>query len=196
VLAGIAADVALADLDPVLAPSGVTGRLPSSDAADDLIAGRGDDLLNGKGGNDRLFGQDGRDTLRGGDGDDLLFGGDGFDILQGGAGNDTLLASAGGEVMTGGAGADLFLFRADAEDATIRDFTSGEDLIDLSAIDADLTQAGDQAFTFIGGARFGAAGELRLKGHVLLGDRDGDGVADLAIRLQKGALFDAADLIG
>ena len=196
VLRGVDAGIDLGALNPFLYDNPVGSRDAGTDAVDDLFGARGNDTLLGGGGNDRLFGQEGRDLLRGGAGDDLLFGGSGFDVLSGGAGQDTLISGADGEAMTGGAGDDLFLFRAETEGAVIRDFTSGEDVIDLSAVDADLTQAGDQDFTFIGSARFSGAGQLRLKDNLLQADLDGDGVVDLRITLQPGAAFDAADLIG
>jgi len=70
-------------------------------------------------------------TLTGGAGADVLTGGAGADILKGGAGQDTL---------TGGAGNDAFVFGALADTAvahpdTITDFVSGQDRIDVSAID-------------------------------------------------------------
>lgn len=193
VLAGIAADIDLAALDPVLYT--VTGPVVAagSAAADDLFGALGDDRLVGRGGDDRLFGQEGNDTLRGGAGDDLLVGGAGFDVLFGDAGDDTLI---GGERMTGGAGADLFRLHRDTDSASILDFTHGEDRIDLSEIDADLIRDGHQDFVFIGSARLGAVGQLRLQGDALRADRDGDGLADFRITLQPGAVFDATDLFG
>jgi hypothetical protein len=92
--------------------------------------------------------------------------------------------------MTGGGGNDTFLY-TDAAQSTaaktdhIMDFDAG-DHIDLSQIDADTTQAGDQAFAFIGAGAFGHhAGELRaeLAGGVwtIQGDTDGDGNADFTL---------------
>ena len=45
-------------------------------------------MLNGRGGNDTLFGLAGNDRLLGGLGNDRLVGGPGLDTLLGGAGND------------------------------------------------------------------------------------------------------------
>jgi len=89
-----------------------------------------------------LYGTDGNNVLTGGAGADILFGGKGSDILIGGLGNDQL---------TGGAGKDTFKFLtiADGKDS-ITDFVHGQDKIDLSAIDANLNLAGDNAFNFIG----------------------------------------------
>lgn len=56
----------------------------------------GNDVLNGDGNANYLFGGAGNDTLSGNFGDDTLDGGVGNDLLQGGAGNDTYLFAAGG----------------------------------------------------------------------------------------------------
>lgn len=63
---------------------------------------------------------------------DLLAGGAGCDTLSGGAGEDILSDGAGIDVLWGGAGADLFVLSGDGAADTIRDFTPGEDRIDLS----------------------------------------------------------------
>lgn len=83
----------------------------------------------------------------------------------------------------------------------ILDFSAAQgDCIDLSGIDADALAAGDQAFAFLGGARFdGHAGQLRAvtlgSGLVLLGDVDGDGRADAALRLAGVSQIEAADFV-
>jgi Ca2+-binding RTX toxin-like protein len=51
-------------------------------------AAAGDDVLDGKGGNDSLLGGEGRDNLSGGAGDDLLNGEGGKDTISGGKGTD------------------------------------------------------------------------------------------------------------
>ena len=166
----------------------------------------GDDILQGAAGNDRLFGGDGNDRITGGGGDDYLEGGAGNDTLSGGDGNDTILGGdgndtieggAGLDILTGGRGADTFVYRdghfnpADLASCTdvITDFNAAEgDKISLSLIDAKTGTAADDAFTFIGNQAFhGVAGELRFApdgdGITVLGDTNGDGVADLAIHL-------------
>ncbi|MCC6417709.1 MAG: hypothetical protein IT429_05615 [Gemmataceae bacterium] len=78
-------------------------------------------VVNGLGGDDRIFlNQDrwGADpiltpaTIYGGDGNDLLAGGWGDDILYGGDGNDTLLGNVGADSLRGGAGDDSLLGEA------------------------------------------------------------------------------------
>jgi hypothetical protein len=56
--------------------------------------------------------------------------------LSGGAGADTLFAGSASDILTGGAGADRFVFTQCGDPGRITDFTSGEDLIDLSALTA------------------------------------------------------------
>ena len=125
----------------------------------------------------------------------------------GGGGSDTLMGGIGRDTMTGGAAADHFVFTASFETGfgadtadIIKDFNpvAGDqiDLIDLSAIDANL-QAGsvtDDAFSFIGAHAFNnVAGELHYhkvnpagtaNDHTLVsGDINGDGIADFVICL-------------
>jgi Ca2+-binding RTX toxin-like protein len=157
----------------------------------DAINGLGGrDTLNGNGGDDILDGGAGNDTLNGGEGHDTLKGGLGIDTLIGGNGNDLLIGSAGRDIMTGGAGNDIFSFsaniaeigKATATRDQIVDFTSGDDLIDLLAIDAS-SAAGDQGFTFIGSAAFTGLGQLRYENGQLHGNVNGTNAADFTITL-------------
>jgi serralysin len=105
-----------------------------------------------------------------------------------------LIGSAGRDVMTGAAGPDVYQFMR-ASDSTraafddITGFSSAEgDRIDLRAIDANTSVAGDQAFAFIGPNTFtGVAGQLRMNSAgsewYLDGDVDGDRVADFRVRI-------------
>jgi serralysin len=152
--------------------------------------------------NDNTFtGGRAADSLSGGNGADTLIGNGGKDVLQGGAGIDTL---------TGGAGADTFVFTNDdgvnsGNNDTITDFSVlQKDKINLAAIDADTTLAGDQAFKFIADAAFTHhAGELRTSEEAtadglvnfLYGDTNGDGVADFAIKLLNDEVVTKADFI-
>ncbi|WP_052119916.1 calcium-binding protein [Inquilinus limosus] len=181
--------------------SGVTVNLTDTsantgDAAGDSYSGveyfagsAFNDTMIGDAANNLLSGWTGDDTLSGGAGKDQLFGGDGIDTLNGGAGADTL---------TGGAGADNFVFSAAADSGVgyakadlITDFATG-DKIDLSAI----VSGG----TFIGSAAFGHhAGEVRA---VTAGfqtgifvDVNGDGAADMQIRLSGVHVLSASDFV-
>ncbi len=164
---------------------------------DTLIGGAGNDLLNGEADYDELTGGAGNDTLIGGEGYDTLLGGEGNDLLRGDGGYDILNGGAGYDVMTGGSGYDSFVFEAITDSAAsgryidvISDFeASGFDVIDLSAIDANLSVAGDQAFAFIGTDAFsGSGGELRYtaaRSSALVEiDLDGDGVADFQLSVR------------
>ncbi|GHA86188.1 cellulose binding domain-containing protein [Modicisalibacter luteus] len=69
-------------------------------------------------------------------------------------------------------------------------------VIDLSSIDASSHAEGDQAFVWLGDADFsGAAGELTLSGSTLLGDRNGDSVADLTVQVVGIDSLQASELI-
>lgn len=155
-----------------------------------------------------IAGLGGADSLTGGDGFDTLLGGAGADTLSGGGSDDMINGGAGSDVLSGGAGSDVFVFASTADSPRLAsdlivDFATGFDAIDLSAIDADSTTLGDQAFTFLGSAAFGHhAAELRLAtagaGVVqLLGDVNGDGIADFALRFDvtTGTAPSLADLI-
>ena len=94
-------------------------------------------------------------------------------------------------MQLGGTGADTFDFnkvsesRVGAKHDLIQGFKHSEnDRIDLKSIDADSTAGGNQAFDLIGKAAFsGTAGELRFAGGLLQGDVNGNGVADLEVKV-------------
>ena len=179
--------------------------LDGGDGDDTLFGGSGNDIVIGGDGNDVLLGEDGDDILRGNDGDDSVDGGAGNDSVHAGAGDDRLFGGTGDDMLIfgegtdraqGGSGADMFVLKnADGNADRIDDFVSGTDRIDLSMIDADLTASGDQAFTFIGSAGFsGVAGELRATARQLMGDVNGDGVADFMVALGRVTLVEG-DLV-
>lgn len=144
-------------------------------------------------------------TIDGGDGNDiisidrggfdapwLLVGGAGDDRLSGRSGDETLDGGSGGDRLSGGHGRDTFRYQAATDSATdatdLITHLQKADRIDLSAIDADTTTDGDQSFALVG-AFDGHAGELVLTHSdsssltLLEGDIDGDGVADLVMRI-------------
>jgi Ca2+-binding RTX toxin-like protein len=175
-------------------------------ATDESLRGRGgNDRLEGGGGNDSLRGDAGADTLRGGAGEDRLDGGLGDDRLDGGAGDDTLDGEAGADtlfggtgadMLTGGAGRDVFVFRpGDSTPAardTIRDFTPGEDVMDLTALGGLAWRAG-AAFTRGGVAE--ARAKVSDNRTTLMIDLDGDGTADEIILLRGAPALGLADLV-
>lgn len=166
-----------------------------------LLGGFGDDLLRGGGEAEVIYGDTGDsrsnqgddDTLLGGGGGDALSGEAGDDELHGGFGADTLTGGLGRDVMSGDGQADLFVFTAVLESghgqADLIRGLDADDRIDLSGVDADHTQDGNQAFVLVA-AFDGHAGELALRydagAHttVLEGDVDGDQSADLVVKLQ------------
>lgn len=85
--------------------------LNGSSDRDTLIASyfSGPATLQGKAGQDNLFGSTGNDLLHGGDGNDLLLGRSGDDQLWGDAGNDILLGGDGDDDLDGGPGIDLLI---------------------------------------------------------------------------------------
>jgi Ca2+-binding RTX toxin-like protein len=137
--------------------------------------------------------KDGFFIVYAGTGADTIVGGQGADEIWGRGGSDVIKGGLGADILRGGEGDDVFVYNAVAESGagsrdTILDFTSGSDRIDLSGIDADSLQAGDQAFTWIGSNAFsGAAGELRAYQDsasgtwIVQGDVNGDGTADFQI---------------
>jgi fimbrial isopeptide formation D2 family protein/uncharacterized repeat protein (TIGR01451 family) len=147
---------------------------------------------------DRLGGDGAANRLEGGAGDDTL---------SGGAGNDTLFGAAGADSLSGGAGADRFFYRTLGESAPgsadrLADFSWAEgDLIDLSAIDANAGQSGNQAFVFVGAGSFlgGGQGSVRWQhagGDTLVEvDAGNGGAAEMEIRLVGLQLPLAGDFI-
>ena len=132
----------------------------------------------------------------------LIMGGAGNDKLSGAGGDDILVGGAGKDSLYGGDGADVFVFSAAADTSLagydyIGDFSAAAgDILDLAGIDANsIGGTGNDAFIYVGAAAFsGSAGELRFAGGMLQGDTDGDGTADLAIKLSGTGSLDAASL--
>ncbi len=176
------------------------------------IDGTGNTLKNtivGNSGANALHGGDAIDTLSGLGGADSLYGDAGNDVLEAGNGDDFLFGGAGSDRLTGGAGADTFAFSdldihrfsagaALVEKDTILDLSfAANDSIDLSAIDANVNLANDQAFTFA--AKFTkVAGQavVAFSGGVttLQLDVDGDGRADFTVAINGNVTGTTANL--
>lgn len=144
------------DDDIVLAGEGndtVDGNL-----ADDEIYGEdGDDVISGNDGEDEILGGDGDDDLSGDSGNDVISGGEGNDTIDGGTGSDLLGGGIGADSVSGGDGTDIIL--GDEGDDTLEggegsDLISagtGNDAIDLgSDDDVDFGFGGDDRDTFTG----------------------------------------------
>jgi Ca2+-binding RTX toxin-like protein len=157
-------------------------RMTGTEAANKFSSFAGADVLMGLGGNDTLYGGAGCDRLEGGSGADYLEGGEGIDQLSGGAGSDRF----------------LFATVSDAQGDLILDFQVG-DRIDLAKIDARVGGTSNDTFTFIGSASFtGVQGQLRfIAGSTTLveADRDGNGVADLQIKVARSMSFTSTDFV-
>ena len=153
-----------------------------------------------------LFGNDFAQSIIGATGNDILYGFGGADSIVGNEGNDTLDGGGGNDVLRGGLGLDTFVFSSVADSTgagdAVLDFLNAVDKIDLSLIDANVNVPGNHAFTYIGTSAFSnVAGQLRveLSGGLVnvLGDVDGDGLADLIIHLYNtgGLVPTAGDFI-
>lgn len=193
-----------------IAVTDVAGVTRNGNGAANALAGTDEaDTLNGRGGNDTLSGLGGNDLLVGGAGADIMLGGAGNDTLRGEGGNDVITGGAGADTLTGGSGNDRFIYGAMEDFSTlalgdvITDFRSGQDKLDLSAIDANATVDGDQAFTFLAapGAEFTAAGQLRFvhdaaaNNTYVEGNIDGGLAADFRIELDALVPLKPADVI-
>ncbi|NTU54236.1 MAG: cadherin-like domain-containing protein [Chlorobiaceae bacterium] len=108
----------------------------------------GSDAINGKG---NVL----ANVINGNDAANVLNGATGADTISGAGGNDTINGGTGIDVMSGGDGLDLFVFDYLAKSETgivsvshdiITDFVSGQDRLDLTAIDANAGVSGNQVF--------------------------------------------------
>ncbi|MCO6419727.1 M10 family metallopeptidase C-terminal domain-containing protein [Siccirubricoccus sp. KC 17139] len=140
---------------------------------------------------------------------DSITGDAGGNQLQGLGGNDTLIGAGGADTLVGGAGADFYVYLAlsdslgAAPDAVVFSKAEG-DRIDLSAIDARASEAGDQGFVFLGpmaaftgGAgggeiTFGPAGANTV---ILLDTDDANTDPDMVILLAGAVSLAATDFI-
>ncbi|MBA9036734.1 choice-of-anchor Q domain-containing protein [Rhizobium leguminosarum] len=164
---------------------------------------------------ENLTGSSYNDVLTGGNGGgNVLTGGAGADKLDGGAGNDVLIGGAGKDIMTGGIGEDTFILKAPTETGSglnrdgITDFQHGVDKIDISAIDANGSAAGNGTFHFQAqeNALFDhKAGALawHYDDHagtasdvtVIQADMNGDGIHDFEVQLKGLVHLGAGDFL-
>lgn len=182
------------DLDPI--EDADHGR----DGSDTLEGNTGNDRLAGGTGADSLIGGTGNDSIIGSGGDDTLLGGQGDDSLGGGEGNDMVLGGGGADTMWGGLGSDVFQFRGtDQTSALINDFTQGEDVIDLSLLDANTNLAGNQTFIWGGQAATAQANSVTysVAGGVTTVriDANGNSTADLVLTLTGSLSLTAGDFL-
>ena len=100
-VAGDAAGVQVAGLDPLVS---VTGATAGTDRVT-VNALAGDDVIEASG----LAATAALLTENGGDGDDVLIGGDGDDTLLGGAGDDVLIGGPGNDILDAGPGDNVVI---------------------------------------------------------------------------------------
>jgi Ca2+-binding RTX toxin-like protein len=142
----------------VLSTGGNGGEINNitANTLDSVIYGnRGDDTLNGLGGNDHLFGQADADTLNAGAGNDILVGGTGADVMNGGTGNDTLRYTVdvdGNDTVDGGDDSDTLVLTANGGNHTltvtyngtaITNFEGGGTVTNVESVTADLGAGSD-----------------------------------------------------
>lgn len=182
----------------------------------DTIIGRGgSDILSGNRGADRIDGGFGNDTLIGGFGNDRLNGNTGNDILRGGFNNDLMRGGLGADTLQGGGGRDRIFAGVDAAQDTFvyrkasdslpgaarRDklfqYDTGEDKIDMSFIDADVSQAGFQSLSLSYTGPKANSVWLAGSGAGMLvkGDVNGDTTADFVIQIVNLFSMDISDLV-
>ena len=120
------------DEDNIFDGLGGNDKLYGGDGKDRLLGGIGNDTLYGEDGDDHLYGNGDNDELRGGDGNDVLDGGADTDKLFGGAGNDELQGGTGSDDrLEGGAGDDTYLFGRGDGNTFIYNNDAGEDRKDV-----------------------------------------------------------------
>jgi hypothetical protein len=78
--------------------------------SDWIYGGSGNDEMSGSSGQDWVYGGSGSDTVNGGSGNDWVWGDAGRDTVYGGLGNDTVNGGAGNDTLYGNAGRDTFVF--------------------------------------------------------------------------------------
>lgn len=160
-----------------------------------------DNVINGNSSANVLIGAGGADSIFGSGGDDTIDGGDGADTLQGSVGQDSL---------TGGANDDVFYYfdyresqiLSNQRDLIVDFGDSGDDVIDLSTLDANLDGGtADDTFTYIGSSSFTDVGQLRVidfgSSVLVMANLTGDTTADMVIELQNTSLgsMSAGDFI-
>ena len=78
-----------------------------SKAGHDIVCGwGGDDIIKSGGGHDTVYGGDGDDTVKAGGGKDTVKGGNGDDVVDGGRGKDRVYGDDGNDILKGGKGRD------------------------------------------------------------------------------------------
>lgn len=165
---------------------------------DKLVGGDDVDILFGGSGNDDLNGGNDNDVMSGNSGEDVLKGGAGIDKLIGGKGNDDLIGGADRDNLFGGSGEDVFDFNdvthsVDGATDAVRDFTRGEDVIDL--VDTTgLNILFNDTSGFLGGGDASLFYTVNGKGQAIVRvDTTGDGAENMRIQVNNHAELDIND---
>lgn len=110
VVGGLADDIDAGKEDNLIWGGTAADRLSGRNGNDTVLGGEGDDTIDGRAGHDTILGGDGNDTIYGKNGRDNLYGGDGDDHLYGGSAStsrDTLYGGSGRDVLVGGDGNNI-----------------------------------------------------------------------------------------
>ncbi|QXW31549.1 cadherin-like domain-containing protein [Aeromonas sanarellii] len=163
-------------------------------------------------GNDTIYGGNGSETIYGDNGDnsasggnDIIYAGNGNDTVYGEGGDDIINGGNGADLLSGGSGNDIFVYQganesnASAMD-TIRDFSGirddnpDNDKIDLRPLlGASDLKWGDTTATVNGVWYEQNAGQNAT---YVKADTNGDGQADLVIKLEGVKELTSADFLG
>jgi Ca2+-binding RTX toxin-like protein len=181
-----------------------TASLSGNELANVLVSGRGNNLIEGKGGIDTVSyaggiagfvgvtvslataspqatGGSGTDTLIsienlvGSDESDRLTGNSGANVLVGGDGNDTLNGGAGNDTLEGGVWGDTYF--VDAAGDVVRELSAADGFDDLVSASIDWTLGNHLEYlTLTGSARIGKGNSLdnRLTGNAQANTLEGD----------------------
>ncbi|MER7485540.1 calcium-binding protein [Streptomyces sp. NPDC126497] len=100
--------------DMVMGPAALHGgdgmdHLMGDSGNQQMWGGRGDDMVEGYGGDDIVHAGPGDDHAMGGDGRDIVLGGPGDDTLDGEGGDDLVCGGTGKDTLEGGPGRDIVL---------------------------------------------------------------------------------------
>ncbi|MFI2380146.1 calcium-binding protein [Streptomyces sp. NPDC018964] len=100
--------------DMVMGPAALHGgdgmdHLMGDGSNQQMWGGRGDDMIEGYGGDDTVHAGPGDDHAMGGDGRDIVLGGPGNDTLDGEGGDDLVCGGTGKDALEGGPGRDIVL---------------------------------------------------------------------------------------
>ncbi|MER5994910.1 calcium-binding protein [Streptomyces viridosporus] len=100
--------------DMVMGPAVLHGgdgmdHLMGDSSNQQMWGGRGDDMIEGYGGDDTVHAGPGNDHAMGGDGRDIVLGGPGNDTLYGEGGDDLVCGGPGKDVLEGGPGRNIVL---------------------------------------------------------------------------------------